>query len=108
MTTQLEMVPKEDQEQSTSLVCPHDVVINVTMSFIFLTRYLHLQQWEDFYQKYGNPAEGIREHYEEKPVGYSYVSVQSAPHVCGIDASFIDGAEHAGVREDDHQECHQV
>lgn len=75
---------------------------------LFLTRYLHLQQWEDFYPKYRNPAEGIREHYEEKPVGHSHISVQPAPQVGGIDAGFIDGAEHTGVGEYNHQESHQV
>lgn len=91
-------------KQQNTLYCIHFYQDTVTC----LTRYLHLQQREDFHQKYGNPAEGIREHYEEKPVGYSHIFVQSAPQVCGIDASFIDGAEHAGVGEDDHQKGHQV
>ena len=73
-----------------------------------LTGYLHLQQWQDFHQKYGDPAEGVGEHYEEESVGHSHVPVQPAPQVCGVDASFIDGVEHAGVGEDDHQERHHV
>lgn len=77
-------------------------------AFSFLTRDLHLQQGEDFHQKYGNPAEGVRDHYEEKPVGHGHVFVQSAPQVCGIDPGLIDGVEHAGVGEDDDEESHHV
>lgn len=74
----------------------------------FLTRDFHFQKWENFHQEYGDPAEGVREHDEEKPVGHGHVSVQPAPHVGGVQARFIDGAKHAGVGEDDHQERHQV
>lgn len=72
------------------------------------TWYLHLQQRQDFHKKYGDPAEGVREHYEEKPVGHGHIPVQPAPHVCCINPRFIDGVEHAGVGEDDDQERHQV
>lgn len=102
MTTQLEMVPEGDKEHVTTWNAAWAFASFFLSTALFLTRYLHLQQGQDFYQKYGNPAEGVREHYEEKPVGHGHVSVQSAPQVCGIDAGFIDGVEHAGVGEDDH------
>jgi len=73
-----------------------------------LTWYLHLQQREGLHQEYGNPAEGVREHYEEEAVGHGHVAVQPAPHVRGVDARLVDGVEHAGVGHSDHHEGHQV
>lgn len=73
-----------------------------------LTWYLNFQQGKDFDQEYGNPAEGVREHDEEKAVCHCHILVQPSTQLCGIDACLIDGVKHAGVGHDNDEEGHQV
>lgn len=58
----------------------------------------------DCQQKYGNPAESVRDPYEENVVGQSHIF----PQLCSIDSAFRDGVEHAGIGEEDDEESHQV
>lgn len=72
------------------------------------TWYFNFKQREGFNQEYGYPAESVREHDKEKAVGHGHVFVQPTAHICGIDACFINGTEHAGIGNYNHQEGHQI
>lgn len=45
-----------------------------------LTWYFHPEEGENFNDKYGNPADGIREHYKKETVRHSHLSSSGTPH----------------------------